>query len=301
MKSPFDLRLSAFICGRLLCLSFALALAGNAFAANFLWEISSLTNRVYLYGTVHAGKKEWYPLAEAVEEAFADSKVLVVEADITDVNAMSKSAPAMAYTAPDSLKAHVSADDYERFRKLLPRYAIAEGQVAQLKPFMACSVLVFSEWARLGYLPQISVETYLIRKAKADVKPVIELEGVDAQAKLMDSLTETQNRQIFDGTLKALETGLTDEQITGMVNAWQAGDPDLMLEIARRYNDNVPGAKEFEEKFVWSRHEAMLEKIEGYLNNSKDRHFIAVGSLHLAGPRGLVEMLRKRGYVVRQR
>ena len=94
--------------------------------------------------------------------------------------------------------------------------------------------------------------------------------------------------------------GLTGEQITGMVNAWQAGDPDLMLDVARRYNDLVPGAKEFEEKFVWSRHESMLKKIEGYLNESRERHFIAVGSLHLAGPRGLVEELRKRGYIVRQ-
>ena len=29
-------------------------------------------------------------------------------------------------------------------------------------------------------------------------------------------------------------------------------------------------------------------------------YFIAVGALHLAGPKGLVEILRKRGYVVRQ-
>ena len=45
---------------------------------------------------------------------------------------------------------------------------------------------------------------------------------------------------------------------------------------------------------------SMLAKIEGYLD-SRERHFIAVGALHLAGPRGLVELLRKRGYVVRQK
>ena len=61
------------------------------------------------------------------------------------------------------------------------------------------------------------------------------------------------------------------------------------------------GARDFEEKFIWARHESMASKIEGYLNDSKDRHFIAVGSLHLAGPRGLIEMLRKRGYIVRQK
>lgn len=267
----------------------------------FLWEVVSMTNRVYLFGTVHAGKSDWYPLPSVVERAFADSTVLVVEADVTDVNAMAKSTDAASYAPPDSLDKHVSPADFERFRKQLPKYKLPEGQMAQLKPFVAVSVLVFSEWARLGYLPQHGVDAYLIKKAKAENKSIVEIEGVESQVKLMDSLTEAENRALFDGTLKALESGLTSEQITGLVNAWQAGDPALMLEIARRYNEQIPGAKEFEEKFIWARHEDMAKKIEGYLNASKDRHFVAVGALHLAGDRGLVEMLRKRGYIVRQK
>lgn len=272
-----------------------------ALAANFLWEVSSLTNRVYLFGTVHAGKAAWFPLPAPVEEAFADSRVLVVEADVSDHRAMEKSTAAAVYTAPDSLRAHVPPEDYERFRKLLPRYRLSEAQAAQMKPFMAVSMLVFSEWAKLGYLPQYGIDGYLVAKAKAEMKPIVELEGVDTQVRLMDSLTEAESRTLFAGTLTALETGLTGEQVTGMVNAWQSGDPDLMLEIARKYNESVPGAKEFEEKFIWSRHDEMAAKIEGYLNDSRQRHFIAVGSLHLAGPRGLVEMLRSRGYLVKQR
>jgi len=299
MTFPRHSRASAFLRGLSLLLA-GLALSAAAPAANFLWEVSSLTNRIYLFGTVHAAKQEWYPLPAAVEEAYAASKVLVVEADVTDTAAMQRAAPAMTYKPPESLRDHVPADDYERFRRILPRYRVPEGQVAQLKPFMAVSVLVFSEWARLGYLPHLGIDNYFLRKAKADLKPVVEIEGVDAQMRLMDSLTEGEQQQLFRGTIAALESGLTGEQITGMVNAWQAGDAALMLEIARKYNENVPGAKEFEEKFVWGRHDEMLRKLEGYLNDSRDRHFVAVGSLHLAGPRGLVELLRKRGYVVKQ-
>jgi uncharacterized protein YbaP (TraB family) len=267
---------------------------------HYLWEVTSVTNKVYLFGTVHAGKMDWYPLPKAIEEAFDDSKVLVVEADVSDSKKLIKASEGMAYVPPDTLKAHVSAVDYERFRKLLPRYAIPEAQMNQVKPFMAVSALVFSEWARLGYIPTAGIDGYFIRKAQADLKPIVEIEGIESQMKLMDSLTEEDHRQIFDGTLKALEMGLTGEQITGMVNAWQSGDPALLLEVAQRYNENIPGAKEFEEKFVWARHGPMLAKIEGYLNESRDRHFIALGSLHLAGPRGLVELLRKRGYIVKQ-
>jgi uncharacterized protein YbaP (TraB family) len=270
-------------------------------AASFLWEVTSITNRAYLFGTIHAGKREWYPLPRAVEDAFADSEVLAVEADITDAAAMEKTAGSMAYKAGDELMKHVPLADYERFREQLPRYGISLSTMKSLKPFAAASILVFGEWARLGYLPQFSVDYYLIQKAKGQKKKVVEVEGVEAQAKLMDSLTEEEHQQTFTGTLDALDAGLTGEQIEGMVKAWQSGDAFLMFEIARRYNEKVPGAKELEDKFVWSRHKAMLEKVEGYLNKAKERHFIAVGALHLAGPKGLVELLRAKGYIVKQR
>lgn len=281
--------------------SLVLAVAAplHTHAAAFLWEVSSMTNKVYLYGTVHAGKPAWYPLPLAVEQAFADSVTLVVEADISDTEAMKRAQPATL--APgDTLEKHVDPAVYERFRKLLPRYQLPEAQVARMKPFMAVSLLVFSEWARLGYRPDLGVEGYLIGKAHEAKKAVREIEGLEAQLDLMDSLSEEQNKRIFEGTVEALEGGLAGEQIEGMVKAWQEGDPRAMLEMSRRYNDKVKGAGELEEKFVWGRHDAMLKKIESYLNESKDRSFVAVGALHLSGPRGLVEQLRKRGYIVRQ-
>lgn len=267
---------------------------------HFLWEVASLTNRIYLYGTIHAGRKDWFPLADPIEAAFNDSAVLVVEADITDEKAMRQATPAMLLAPPDNLRNHVDAADYARFVKLLPRYGLTESQVAPFKPFMAVSMLVFGEWARNGYSPQYGIDAYLIKRAQAELKPVLELEGVPSQMKLMD-MDEGEGQKLFAGTLTALEDGLTSDQVNGMVDAWRSGDPAKLLAIARKYNDVIPGAREFEERLIWSRHDAMLKKLEGYLDDSRDRHFVAIGALHLAGERGLVEMLRKRGYRVTQR
>jgi uncharacterized protein YbaP (TraB family) len=267
----------------------------------YLWEVTSLTNRAYLFGTVHAGKESWYPLPAAVEGALADCKVLVVEADVTDTEAMARTASVSVYPPGDSLAKHVDPEDYERFRKLLPRFKIPEESAARYKPFMAASLIVFGEWARLGYQPQFGIDSYLIRRAREAKMRVVEIEGIETQAKLIASLTEEEQRLAFTGTLKAFDMGITAEQITGMLNAWQIGDPGLVLQVAQRYNEQVPGGAAFEEKFVWSRHDEMVRKIEGYLNDGKERHFIAVGALHMAGPRGLVQMLKDRGYVVRQK
>jgi uncharacterized protein YbaP (TraB family) len=285
---------------RIIAAVLLLVIGAPALAEEYLWEVTSLKNKVYLFGTIHAGKKEWFPLPLAVERAFEDSKVLVVEADIADPNKIMKSATAMMYPPEDSLQKHVAMVDYTRFQKLLPRYKVPEAAVVQMKPFMAVSFLVLSEWLRLGYSPDFGVDAYFLAKARAELKPIVEIEGVDSQIALMESLTEDENRVIFEGTLTALENGLTKEQVEEMVDAWQAGDPNALLKTARKYNESVKGAAAFEEKFVWSRHEPMMKKIEGYLAETRDRHFIAVGALHLAGPRGLVELLRKKGYVVKQ-
>lgn len=283
-----------------LALACAALLPALSAAQNFLWEVSSFSNRVYLFGTIHAGKASWYPLPPTVEKAFADSDELVVEADVTDEKAMASSGGSMTYPRTDSLRNHVRKEDYVRLLKLLPNYHLEATEVVQMKPFMAASLLVFAEWARLGYVPQLGVDGYLIRRAQAELKPVVELEGVAAQMRLMDSLTEAENGALFEGALTAIESGLADRQIEGTVRVWQVGDPQALLDVAREYDEKVKGAAEFEEKFVWSRHPAMVAKIAGWLDGPKDRRFIAVGALHLVGPRGLVELLRQRGYVVHQ-
>ncbi len=45
-----------------------------ASSQHYLWEVSSMTNRIYLFGTVHAGKASWYPLPEPVERALEESR-----------------------------------------------------------------------------------------------------------------------------------------------------------------------------------------------------------------------------------
>ncbi len=144
----------------------------------------------------------------------------------------------------------------------------------RVKPFMAATLLVFSEWARLGYdcTGNSGVDLYLNKKAKAEEEEArLELEGVDTQIALMDSLTDDGERSPFSAARsEALDiAGLTGEQVKGMVAAWQEGDPDALLAVARQYDEKIPGASAFEERFIWSRHDAMMTKIQDWLDHGK--------------------------------
>jgi uncharacterized protein YbaP (TraB family) len=84
-----------------------------------------------------------------------------------------------------------------------------------------------------------------------------------------------------------------------MVNAWQTGDVALMQDVTKGVNKGMRMTDQLDTILLYSRHDAMLRKIANYLDGGVP-HFVAVGSLHLIGPRGLIEMLKASGYEVKQ-
>src|SRR5262249_11543718 len=96
-----------------------------------MWKASSPTNTVYLLGSIHVGKKDMYPLPQAIESAFAASKVLAVEFNIKKVDQMAL-LPLIQqygiYSGDDTLFKHLpqeTADALNDFGKKHPIYAVA--------------------------------------------------------------------------------------------------------------------------------------------------------------------------------
>ena len=52
----------------------------------FLWKVSSKTTTVYLLGSMHVAKADFFPLPKEVEDAFAKSKILVVELNTEELD-----------------------------------------------------------------------------------------------------------------------------------------------------------------------------------------------------------------------
>lgn len=76
--------LRAALRARIACVACAAAAQAQDAVKILLWQVKSKDNTVYLYGTIHVGKTSFYPLPDAVENAFGQSARLAVEADITD-------------------------------------------------------------------------------------------------------------------------------------------------------------------------------------------------------------------------
>ena len=268
-------------------------------AKSFLWEVKSKTNVIYLFGTIHVGKRAFYPLPPQVEAAFKQSHALVVEADISSSDGLADIDTIINYKAPDSLDKHIPMPLFDRLKTQLARLSIPLEAVKPMKPFLIGGFLSIAEFSKLGYDMNLGVDGYLIAKAKDDRKPVLELESQLGQLKMLNGMSPMLQEAFLDNAISVLESGKSPDQVTGMVNAWQTGDVKLMQDVTSAVNKGLRMSDQLDEVLLHSRHAAMLKKIEDYLAG-RTPHFVAVGSLHLVGPRGLVEMLKARGFEVKQ-
>ena len=266
---------------------------------SFLWEVKSKTNVVYLFGTIHVGKRTFYPLPPQVEEALRQSQRLVVEADISNSDGLGDIDSIIKYQAPDSLDKHIPPALFARLKTQLVRLNIPLDAVKPMKPYLIAGFLSIAEFSKLGYDMNFGVDGYLIGKAKQDGKAILELESQVGQLKMLNGMSPALQEAFLENAISTLESGKAPDQVTGIVNAWQTGDVNLMQEVSKSVNKGMRMSDELDEVLLHSRHEGMLKKIDTYLE-SRDPHFVAVGSLHLVGSRGLVQLLKARGYEVKQ-
>src|SRR5215210_7043733 len=97
----------------------------------FLWRVSSKVNTVYLLGSIHVATEDFYPLPDEVESAWKESKVLVVEVDLTKVDAGDMQAALVdrgMYEGNDSLARHVPKATLEKVRTYFSRKGLPAAQ-----------------------------------------------------------------------------------------------------------------------------------------------------------------------------
>lgn len=84
-----------------------------------------------------------------------------------------------------------------------------------------------------------------------------------------------------------------------LVRAWTSGDAQAIEPIMA--DAVIPDASitPIFEKLYDERNAKMTSRIEGYLN-SNGSDFVIVGAGHLVGKRGIVELIKSKGYVAEQ-
>jgi len=264
----------------------------------FLWEVKSATNSIYIFGSVHVAKADFYPLPQAVEDAYRQADELVVEVDVLDQAEVSKSVPLLTYAPPDSLDKHVSPEIWKQLEAASAQTKQDAATLKPLKPATLASALAIGVLAAHGYEAQSGIDLHFLNSAHADGKRVVELESAEFQAGILGGLTDEEGEVMLSDALEETRSGELLRNTEKMVSAWKAGDDKSLGRLLRETNKDAVSKKIFA-KLVDERNPAMADKIAA-LASGPEHALVVIGAGHLAGENSVLELLKAKGLQVRQ-
>ena len=163
-----------------------------------------------------------------------------------------------------------------------------------VEPWYAALTIEIMVLSRIGFDPNLGIETWLTNKATADGKPIEGLETIEEQIAFLDGLSLSAQRQLLLSTLEegASLDGVMDE----LIDAWRRGDTGhLERELLATFEE----FEELNKAILVDRNNRWVRQISALLDDEQD-YLIVVGALHLVGDNGVPRQLHRQGAAVRQ-
>jgi uncharacterized protein len=258
----------------------------------FLWRVSKNGRTHHLFGTIHVGKLAWAFPGPKLRAALAGAQVMAFELDPQDPAIQSGVRNAGA--GQPTLSAALN----EQLARQLQRACLPAQALAGMHPLMQAMTAMVVDAARDGLHVGFGQEFVLAAAAKARQLRTVSLETPERQLAALIPQDPAQAERYLASTLDQLQSGLGRQVLLRMAAAWERGD----LKEIEQYERWCDCVKTDEDRAMLAalndeRNPAMAERIDA-LHREGQRLFVAVGALHMTGPKSLPALLRARGFHV---
>ncbi|MEZ7818219.1 MAG: hypothetical protein ACI8RT_001060 [Candidatus Azotimanducaceae bacterium] len=154
-----------------------------------------------------------------------------------------------------------------------------------------------SDTTAWGFNAANGIELSYARQASRLGKAVLEVEQFAGVVKSLVSLPMHVQMKYLEASLHGNEDAHKD--IEKLITHWLKGEIHQMYSAARKESEGDPDLSEIADYIYDERNIGMLEHIESYLTQPETTT-VMVGALHLGGPKGLINLLTEKGYLVQQ-
>lgn len=267
----------------------------------FIWEVKKGGQTVFLTGSVHLAKQGELGLTPSMLAALERSDAVALEADPAKMEqekvGLMMVQQGMLPPEQDLFRLLEPADaqllETRAAEAKLPREA-----VARMKPWLAAMLLAVGGLANAGYQPSDGTEQRVLAQlGEPRSKPVVELEGAEAQLRMMATIPDAIARLMLLEELRREEPVGTS--IEKLADRWRAGDAEGLAKLLFEEELQSPEFKPLYQAMFVDRNHVMAGRIVELAESGKT-HFVVVGAGHVVGDDGLLRLLADRGYTVRQ-
>jgi len=257
---------------------------------SLLWKITGngLKSPSYLYGTVHVTCDA--TLEKPTIDALANTSQLYLELDMDDPKMQMTMMQGMMMKDGKNMKSMMSEADY----KMVDAYFTEKlgtglNVLGMMKPAMV-SMLVLPS---LMDCPMQSVETELMKVVAAQKKEVLGLETIQEQMAVFDAIPyQVQVDELVKSVKDKFEKD--KKELEKMYTTYKTKDIDAMQKMTAESENKI--TSDYQDDMLNNRNANWIPKIETIASTQPT--FFGVGAAHLGGPKGVIALLKKKGYKV---
>lgn len=272
----------------LLLLFFFVTFGGFAQGNSMLWKISGngLKHDSYLFGTIHMLCPDDFEIKQKCLDALNASQKVVFEVDLSKSENL-QAIQAFAAPDPDFIKKFTESE-VKSMDSILVAQQLSMKLLDYVSPVTMISLFSLKGFNCPDPTKLKSYETELATIAKEKAKPIGELETVDFQFNLMKELVTPK---LFMESVFQLDKypALTAK----MVAAYKS---ENLTELTELIQDPAWMTAEQREKLLNDRNINWTTIIPNLIRD--EACFIAVGAGHLSGDKGVIVLLKEKGYRV---
>jgi len=253
---------------------------------SLLWSVSSdKQGSGFLYGTMHLKHRAAFYYADKAIRYLETCDAFASEMPLDDLAGIGQN---NSFWLPNgtSLQTYLSADKYDKIRKiLLKAFSIDLQFFHRFRPFLLTSVI-----ADKVLIPghEQSLDQFLWDQAATVGKKMGGLETQEEQMEIMEKIPLPLQMRMLKNI--ARNPNRYRRQIIQMARLYEQGLTQRLYQSSKR---QLGGLKRI---LLYDRNLLMSERMISSLK--EQRTFAAVGAAHLFGSRGILRLLKHRGYRV---
>ncbi len=261
--------------------------------SSLLWQISGngLKKSCYLYGTVHSADTRAFGFVKLDESFIAKCDAFGMEINMENLGDMNLMSMMKYLVMPGdtTLQMLMTPAQYEKLDKFVTdsmHFSLA--MFNTIKPMF---LLGMQEGMAMAEDSTEFLDQYLMNKALDHKKEIIGIETIEEQIKALDLIPlKEQAKMIID----EIEPDTTKKEDSGedLVDIYAKGDLDAIYTFYQKEDLS----NTFNAALITDRNHRMADRIDSIMQ--KKSLFTAVGALHLPGDEGLINLLRKKGYIL---
>lgn len=268
----------------------------------WLYKVTSPSGQAaWLFGSIHAGQKEMYPLDSRVINAWKQSRLLVVEMRI-DKNDRDLGNLLYQLSRPTPTTApKLSKIAGEKWDSLCMAHNIPSSLIFAQRPWATGLLLSQLQLNAVGLDPQLGIDRYFINKADAEKKIVKELETPHQQMNALASMPDTLGWKWIDQELSNWQQMNDDGQ--RLLQAWKSGDCNSLKKLDGINSSDSAFSRELQQWYTSNllehRNQLMTDSISLWTVQGH-QPFVVVGAAHLCDSSGIPGLLLSKGWKINQ-